>query len=196
MSIQVFNGDGETPEQSLTENLYAVITVGIEESNSGWDESTREWLQATARKYALKLIREERADDIVHVRDFWKYAGEHLQAEMQADVEKKEPSLGAILGAATVWTAGMPDKPEGFDKFMLSNRRLFREQITVAMRTCNVHDLADPDLKLIEKKLVSRVNRAMGRSVLKSVRITDHSLYESADNVFVPIEDTRSTSQR
>ena len=85
------------------------------------------------------------------------------------------------------------DDKEGFDEFMLSNRRLFREQITVAMRTCNVNDLADPNLKLIEKKLVSRVNRAMGRSVLKSVRITDHSLYESANNVFVPIEETRST---
>ncbi|HYW80176.1 MAG TPA: hypothetical protein VE890_11395, partial [Thermoguttaceae bacterium] len=50
-----------------------------------------------------------------------------------------------------------------FDRFMKNNRRQFREQVTVAMRTCNVSDLANPDLKLLEKKLVSRVNRAMGR---------------------------------
>ncbi len=80
------------------------------------------------------------------------------------------------------------DDQEGFSQFMESNHRLFREQVTVTMRSCNVNDLANPDLKLLEKKLVSRVNRAIGRSVLKSVRIMNHSLYESANNVFVPVE--------
>jgi hypothetical protein len=85
---------------------------------------------------------------------------------------------------------------EEFDQFMLSNRRKFREQITVAMRTCNMNELANPDLKLIEKKLASRVNRAMGRSLLKSVQITEHALYESANSVFIPIEETGSKRHR
>jgi len=85
------------------------------------------------------------------------------------------------------------DDQEKFDRFMQSNKLQFREQVTVAMRTCNVNDLANPDLKLLEKKLVSRVNRALGRNVLKSARITNHTLYESDNNVFIPVEGTEST---
>ena len=69
-----------------------------------------------------------------------------------------------------------------FEQFMKNNNRFFREQVMVTVRNCELRDLVDPDLKLLEKKLVSRVNRALGRRILKSTRIKDFDLLESTDN--------------
>ena len=82
------------------------------------------------------------------------------------------------------------DDEDGFQDFMQSNHRQFREQIMVAVRNCDVEELADPDLRLLEKKLAARVNRAMDRPILKSVRIGNLTLYESASNVFVPMDNS------
>ena len=73
------------------------------------------------------------------------------------------------------------DKPD-FEKFMQRNQRFFREQVMVTLRNCDSRDLADPRLTLLEKKLVSRVNRSLGKRVLRSAKIKDLTLYESTDN--------------
>ena len=73
-----------------------------------------------------------------------------------------------------------PDE-EAFGRFIKSNNRFFREQVTVTLRNCDAEDLADPRLRMLEKKLVSRVNRALDRHFLKSAQIKDFSLYESVD---------------
>ena len=76
-----------------------------------------------------------------------------------------------------------------FRRFMLGNRRLIREQVMFGMRACDFAELADPDLKLLGKKLASRVNRGVGRRFLESVTITDYEPYESVDKLtYQPIE--------
>ncbi|MDY0165984.1 MAG: hypothetical protein RBS80_05530 [Thermoguttaceae bacterium] len=66
-----------------------------------------------------------------------------------------------------------------FEQFMRCNRRFFREQVAVVLRTHNLDDLTDPDLNLLGRKIVARVNRSLGERVLKSAEIKNFALYES-----------------
>lgn len=68
-----------------------------------------------------------------------------------------------------------------FAHFMRGNRRFFREQVAVVLRTHNLDELADPDLNLLGRKIVARVNRSLGERLLKSAEIKDFALYESLD---------------
>ena len=68
-----------------------------------------------------------------------------------------------------------------FAHFMRGNRRFLREQVAVVLRTHNLDELADPDLNLLGRKIVARVNRSLGKRVLKSAEIRDFALYESID---------------
>jgi len=78
-----------------------------------------------------------------------------------------------------------------FQEFLQSNHRFFREQVAVGLRACSGGELLDPDLPLLERKLVSRVNRALGRKFLKSLDIKDYVACESYD----PTDDTHVVSQ-
>ncbi len=69
-----------------------------------------------------------------------------------------------------------------FQQFLRSNLQFFREQIMVAMRTSDAVDFADSSLALVKRRMIARVNRAMGRRFLKSVEIKDFAVYESVDN--------------
>ncbi len=66
-----------------------------------------------------------------------------------------------------------------FDQFMKNNQRFFREQVAVTMRDCKSEELTDPNFSLLGKKLVSRVNRALGKKFLKSVAFNDFTLHEA-----------------
>jgi hypothetical protein len=68
-----------------------------------------------------------------------------------------------------------------FQRFMRGNQRFFREQVIVALRTCDPEELIDPDLDLLGRKSVARVNRTLGKRFLKDVEIEDFALYESVD---------------
>ncbi len=68
-----------------------------------------------------------------------------------------------------------------FERFMGRNHRFFREQVAVVLRTHHRHELAQPDLKLLGRKIVARVNRSLGEPVLKSAEIKGFSVYESVD---------------
>ena len=70
---------------------------------------------------------------------------------------------------------------DAFRDFIQRNYRALREQVAVTLRTCDFADLNEPDFQLLEKKLLSRINRTLGRKSLKSVRIKDFQLYESVD---------------
>ncbi|MDZ7619032.1 MAG: hypothetical protein U1E05_18650 [Patescibacteria group bacterium] len=82
----------------------------------------------------------------------------------------------------------LPDEAS-FDQFMNRNGRFFREQVAVVLRTHNVDDLVKPDLQLLSRKIVARVNRSLGNKVLESAKIKNFSLQESIDQSgFVPHE--------
>lgn len=69
-----------------------------------------------------------------------------------------------------------------FKDFMGRNRRFFQEQVAVVLRTHNPDELASPDLSLLGRKIVARVNRTLGRRVLESVQVKDFALYESMES--------------
>ncbi len=70
-----------------------------------------------------------------------------------------------------------PDR-EAFDRFMQSSHRFFREQVMVSVRNSARAELIDPGLRLLKRRIVARVNLAMGRPFLKSVAIKDFNLLE------------------
>lgn len=75
---------------------------------------------------------------------------------------------------------------DAFAEFMKSNHRFFREQVTATVRNCDLGDMTDPNLQLLERKLVATVNRALGRRFLESVEIKDFQLFEQfGDSGFV-----------
>jgi hypothetical protein len=68
-----------------------------------------------------------------------------------------------------------------FLQAMQGNLRLMREQVMVAVRTSSLDELTDPTLTVLEKKIVSRINRVLGRRLLDSARIRDFDLSESVE---------------
>jgi len=71
---------------------------------------------------------------------------------------------------------------EAFDKFMKGHSRFFREQVMITIRNSHVEDLLDPDLTLLRKKIVARVNRTLGYRFLESVDFNGFAVYESVEN--------------
>ncbi len=68
---------------------------------------------------------------------------------------------------------------KSFRAFTKSNHHLLREQVMVTLRDCDASDLVTRDLHLLERKVASRVNRALGRRFLKSADIQNLEVYES-----------------
>ncbi|MBN2021308.1 MAG: hypothetical protein JW809_00805 [Pirellulales bacterium] len=66
-----------------------------------------------------------------------------------------------------------------FQDFMQRNHRFFREQVTIAIRTSPTADLNDPEHRILRKRILARVNRALGRPFLTSVELPGFTLYES-----------------
>jgi hypothetical protein len=76
-----------------------------------------------------------------------------------------------------------------FQEFMRHNNRFFREQVNVALRSCDPEELADADVDQLEGRLVARVNRALGHDFLESAEMKDFALFESVDkSSFVRLE--------
>lgn len=69
-----------------------------------------------------------------------------------------------------------------FERFLRSSQQFLREQVMVAMRTSDAVDFADRSLQLVKRRIVARVNRALGRPFLKSVELKNFTVYESVEN--------------
>ncbi len=66
-----------------------------------------------------------------------------------------------------------------FREFIDAHNRFLREQVMVTIRNSRVSDLDDPKLRLLEKKLMARVNRALGQRFLRTVDFKDFRLFQS-----------------
>jgi len=69
-----------------------------------------------------------------------------------------------------------------FQSFLKSSLRFFREQIQVAVRSSDVPDFSDPQLRVLRRRMIARVNRAYNRDYLRSLEIKDLAVHESIDN--------------
>ncbi len=107
----------------------------------------------------------------------------------QYSIEVYDPLTQSILRTDFRLKASTACTSEGeFRRFMDSNRHFFREQVMVTVRTCRFEELVEPDLRLLGKKLVSRVNLAIGWPFLKSANIADYQPMESVDALpFQPV---------
>lgn len=73
------------------------------------------------------------------------------------------------------------DGQESFEEFAAMYQRFVREQVMVSVRSADLEDLTDPDLGLLKRSIVARVNLALGEPFLKSVDIRKFALFESID---------------
>jgi len=58
------------------------------------------------------------------------------------------------------------------------NKNRVREQIIVTMRDAELTDLTDPGLGLIKRRILTKVNRTLGKPLLRTVIISDFSFVE------------------
>jgi len=65
-----------------------------------------------------------------------------------------------------------------FTKLYESTRHRFREQVIVTVRNADVADLTDPGLGLIKRKILEKVNRQLGKPLLKGVVFSEFSFVE------------------
>jgi len=83
-----------------------------------------------------------------------------------------------------------------FHQFMDGNYRFFREQVMITIRGSDIGDLVNPNRTLLGKKLIARVNRALGYPFLKSIHFSEFEVFESVqDSGFSRWEETEETEQ-
>ncbi|MBN2295482.1 MAG: hypothetical protein JXM70_23835 [Pirellulales bacterium] len=74
--------------------------------------------------------------------------------------------------------AVLEDGPE-LQKIIKNKYRFVREQATIAVRNSSAVELADPKLKLLERRVLIRINRSLERPLLKSVDLEHFNLCEA-----------------
>ncbi len=70
------------------------------------------------------------------------------------------------------------DDADTFDELKADNDHRLSEQMIVVIRGANVGDLTDPNLGLIRRKLLDKVNKTIGKPLIKSVIISQFSYVE------------------
>ena len=67
---------------------------------------------------------------------------------------------------------------EEFDRLFNDSKHRIREQVIVTIRSSEITDLTDAGLGLIKRKLHDKINRTLGKTMLKSVIVSDFSFVE------------------
>ncbi len=85
------------------------------------------------------------------------------------------------------------EKKQDFQKFMNGHLRSFKEQVSMAVRTCTLDDLRDPTHRIFAKRITARVNRIFGKDFLEAIEIPHYLVSERtpAGSSFVPLEMNR-----
>ena len=74
-------------------------------------------------------------------------------------------------------TVSVVDKPE-FDDLKQANEARLREQVNVIVRAAEIPDLTDPALGLIKRRILDRINRILGKQLVKGVICSDMMFVE------------------
>ncbi len=98
-------------------------------------------------------------------------------------VKLYDPANGTTL-RADFTLSGETDCADraSFDGWIARHGRFLREQVMVTVRNSNLKELSGSKQEALERKLVARVNRSLGKPFLKSVRFKSYVLYESVRN--------------
>jgi flagellar FliL protein len=71
-----------------------------------------------------------------------------------------------------------PEESAGFHHLLEAHKHRLREQVLLTARSSEVEDLTDAGLSLMKRRLLEKVNQALGKPVVKSVVISDFSFIE------------------
>ncbi len=77
-----------------------------------------------------------------------------------------------------LWGTIHEDDEAEFIDLKDANAQRLNEQMIVVIRGANAQDLADPDLGLIKRKLLDKVNKTVGKQLIKSIIISQFSYVE------------------
>ena len=69
-------------------------------------------------------------------------------------------------------------KKSEFEAMFEESKHRIREQVIVTIRSSEITDLTDAGLGLIKRKLHDKINRTLGKTVVKSVIVSDFSFVE------------------
>ena len=67
---------------------------------------------------------------------------------------------------------------EEFDVLKAANEARLREQVNVIVRAAEIPDLTDPTLGLIKRRILDKINRILGKQIVKGVIFSDMSFVE------------------
>ena len=70
------------------------------------------------------------------------------------------------------------DDESEFGMRLVDNRQRLRDHVLVVLRSSEEKDLADPGLGLIKRKILEKINQALGRPLLQEVIFSEFSLVE------------------
>lgn len=70
------------------------------------------------------------------------------------------------------------DSQNQFLDLLERNKNRIREQVIVTMRNAELTDLTDPGLGLIKRRILTKVNRTLGKPLLRTIIISDFSFVE------------------
>jgi flagellar FliL protein len=94
-------------------------------------------------------------------------------------VTSYQPSSEATLRIDFHLFATVPEEGEGlFASQLKRNKNRVREQVIVTMRNAELTDLTDPGLGLIKRRILTKVNRTLGKPLLRTIIISDFSFVE------------------
>ena len=65
-----------------------------------------------------------------------------------------------------------------FDVLKKANEARLREQVNVIVRAAEIPDLTDPTLGLIKRRILDKINRILGKQLLKGVIVSDMAFVE------------------
>ena len=65
-----------------------------------------------------------------------------------------------------------------FEQLFAKNEQRIREQVIVTIRSSEITDLTDANLGLVKRKLHDKLNRMLGKPLVKSVIVSDFSFVE------------------
>lgn len=65
------------------------------------------------------------------------------------------------------------EEKEEFEKLKVANDARLREQVNVIIRAAEISDLTDPTLSLIKRRILDKINRILGKPLVKGVFFSD-----------------------
>ena len=72
----------------------------------------------------------------------------------------------------------LDDNKDAFEELKLANEARLREQVNVIVRAAEIPELTDPTLALIKRRILEKINRILGKQLVKGVIFSDMSFVE------------------